>query len=358
MPLEFYATRDFSQAQISEVTDFLDSQQTSHLFQFPQWNLSGARFALLRKNGAIRWFATFGTHSPLGSALPWMRAVIANRGPVCDDYALWQAATAEFIEQMRREQVTYFDAAPDWVQTREGDIENDLRNSGWQGIGAERVSLRLNLTQSEDEIFANFRKNSRYEVRRAERLGVSVTPGLDDPEIEEFLTLHAQLAARKGFAADSPDDLRTAIRWLITARARGALLLARFQNQICGGAVIGRSGKRCWYVWGAAEKHEHFNVGHILQWKALQWAKLHGCIEYDFGGYTPGATSGPAWFKEGFGGTVVRFVRPQRRVIRRGHYRALNLILRMRELGRRSRRARVPALGLLATGADGDVAAK
>ena len=167
-----------------------------------------------------------------------------------------------------------------------------------------------------------------------------------------------RLAARKGFAADSPDDLRTAIRWLITARARGALLLARFQNQICGGAVIGRSGRRCWYVWGAAEKHEHFNVGHILQWKALQWAKLHGCIEYDFGGYTPGATSGPAWFKEGFGGTVVRFVRPRRRVIRRGYYRALNLILRMRELGRRSRRARVPAPGLLATSADGDVAAK
>lgn len=55
-------------------------------------------------------------------------------------------------------------------------------------------------------------------------------------------------------------------------------------------------------------------VGHILQWRAILWAKSHGCTEYDFGGYTPGATSGPAWFKEGFGGTLVHLVAPHRRV--------------------------------------------
>jgi lipid II:glycine glycyltransferase (peptidoglycan interpeptide bridge formation enzyme) len=129
--------------------------------------------------------------------------------------------------------------------------------------------------------------------------------------------------------------LRAAIRWLIGVGSRGALLLAIAENQVYGGAVIGRAGKRCWYVWGAADKHEQFNVGHILQWRALLWAKSHGCREYDFGGYTPGATSGPAWFKAGFGGTVVRFVRPHRKAMRRGYYRTFELILWMRELSRR-----------------------
>src|ERR1019366_2080755 len=235
MPLEFYATNDLSELQICGITDFLDSQETSHIFQFPQWNVSGARFALLRESGKIRWFCTFGTHRPLGSSLPWMRAVVANRGPVCDDYALWQAAAEEFIEQMRREGVTYFDAVPDWVQTPERGLENSLRNSGWQEQGGDRTSLRLDLTRSEDEMFGNLRKNSRYEVRRAERLGVSVAPGPADTEIEEFLTLHARVAVRKGFAAETPGDLRGAIRWLTTADARGALLLARAENQVCGG---------------------------------------------------------------------------------------------------------------------------
>ncbi|MGB8985904.1 MAG: GNAT family N-acetyltransferase [Candidatus Sulfotelmatobacter sp.] len=340
MPLELYASKDLSQPLLCEITEFLDSQETSHLFQFPQWNAGGAKFALLREGGAIRWFGTFGTHSPLGSSLlglslPWMRAVIANRGPVCDDNRLWPTATEEFIKQMRLEGMTYCEVIPDWVQTTESNAEKNLRDSGWQGLGEERSSLRLDLTKSDDEIFANFRKNSRYEIRRAERLGVSVVPASADVQIEEFLTLHARVAVRKGFLAEAPEDLRGAIRWLIGADSRGALLLAKAENQVYGGAVIGRAGKRCWYVWGAAEKHEQFNVGHILQWRALLWAKSHGCREYDFGGYTPGATSGPAWFKAGFGGTVVRFVRPHRKIIRRGYYRSFELIFRMRELSRR-----------------------
>lgn len=335
MPLELYASKDLSEPLLCEITEFLDSQETTHLFQFPQWNASGARFALLREGGAIRWFGSFGTHSPLGSSLPWMRAVVANRGPVCDDYQLWQAATEEFIEQMRWEGITYCEAIPDWVQTPGSNVENNLQDLGWQELSLERSSLRLDLRRSEDEIFANFRKNSRYEIRRAERLGVSVGLASADSEIEEFVTLHARVAARKGFPAETREDLRRAIRWLIGAKARGALLLARAENQLYGGAVIGRAGKRCWYVWGAADKHEHFNVGHILQWRALLWAKSHGCDEYDFGGYTPGATSGPAWFKAGFGGTVVRFVRPHRKVIRRGYYRTFELIFRVRKASKR-----------------------
>jgi len=336
MGLEFYTAKDLTPPRLREITDFLDGQDTSHLFQFPQWNTSGGRFALLRESGGVRWFVTLGVHSPLGAAVPWTRAAIANRGPVCDDARLWHDATAEFAEQLRRERFTYFDASPDWVQIPGVETKKDFSDSSWKQLSGERASLRLDLTKSEDEIFANLRKNSRYEVRRAERLGVSVVAASNAAEVEEFLTLHSRLAARKGFAADAPEDLRGCIRWLMTEDARGALLLARSEDRAYGGAVIGRAGKRCWYVWGAVDKQEHFNVGHILQWKAVLWAKSHGCSQYDFGGYTPGATSGPAWFKAGFGGEVVRFVPPHRRVLRRGWYRALNMAFQMRKWSRAS----------------------
>lgn len=334
MAFEFYQSSDLSPAVMREITDFLDSQDTSHLFQFPQWNVSRARFALFREGGRLRWFASFGTHFPLGRVFPWVLAVIANRGPVCDESRLWHAATAEFAEQIRRQRIVYFDATPDWVQGDGGDIESNFRDSTWQQLGPQRLSLRLDLAKTEDEIFANFRKNSRYEIRRAERLGVSLVSASKDSEIEEFLSLQARVADRKKFRPDSPDHVRAAIRWLITENSRGVLLLASWGNRLYGGTVIGRSGSRCWYVWGAAEKHERFNVGHILQWKALLWAKSRGCTEYDFGGYTPGATSGPAWFKAGFGGRVVSFVPPHRMVFRRGYYRLFNLACQMRGLRR------------------------
>jgi lipid II:glycine glycyltransferase (peptidoglycan interpeptide bridge formation enzyme) len=117
------------------------------------------------------------------------------------------------------------------------------------------------------------------------------------------------------------------IRWLI-AESRGVLLVAMNRGAIKGGAVVGRCGRRCWYIWGASDKEEHFSVGPILQWKALLWAKSNGCTEYDFGGYTPGATSGPALFKAGFGGREVTFIPPYRTTISPLKYRIFSFLSR------------------------------
>lgn len=262
-----------------------------------------------------------------------MRAVISDRGPVCDDQSLWYGATEECANQLSLEHYSYFDVVPDWVQA---PGENDFCNFSWSSLAAERFSLRVNLNDSEDALFARIRKSSRYEVRRAERLRVSVAPAVADSEIEAFLKLHSDLAIRKGFAGESRHHIRSVARWLISDAERGALLLARAEDAVCGGAVIARSGKRCWYLWGATGQNDRYNVGHILQWKAMLWAKAHGCDQYDFGGYAPESKAGPAWFKAGFGGDMVRFVPPRRRVFRHGYYRIFQVASRIRRYSMRA----------------------
>jgi len=285
---------------------------------------------LLRERETIRWAGTFGVQSPLGRAIPWIRGLIANRGPVCDDRELWEAAADQLAEKMRPERIAYIEVSPDWIQRSEGECPDFFNNPEWSPVDSQRASLRLDLAPSADEIFANFNKNSRYEVRHAERLGATVSMASSDADIDEFLRLYQELAARKGFSPDPIGHVRRAIHWLVSAESRGALLLARTNDVVRGGAVVGRAGRRCWYIWGASDKQQDVNVGHVLQWKALQWAKSCGCSEYDFGGYTPGATSGPAWFKAGFGGTAVHFVAPRRRVIRPGRFRVFSLVSRIR----------------------------
>ena len=330
MALESFLTNNLAPMLVQEAEEFLDSQDTAHPFQFPQWADPGSRFVLLREGRKIRWLGTFSVYAPLGRKMPWIRVAMANRGPVCDDRKLWEAATDELAKNLRRERVAYLEVSPEWIQQSTERDRNFLNNSEWRSLDIQRATLRLDLTRSADEIFANFSKTTRYEVRRAERLGAAVSPATSDAEIEEFARLYEKLAARKGFAADSSERLQRQIHWLIHAESRGALLLARTDNVVRGGAVIARAGRRCWYIWGASGKEQNANVGHILQWKALQWAKAHGCTEYDFGGYTPGATSGPAWFKAGFGGTEVRFVPPHRRIIRPTSYRIFSLLSGMR----------------------------
>jgi len=321
MTLESIPTDDPSSALVTAAEQFLDSQDTGHPFQFPQWAGPRSRVMVVREGAKIRWLGTFGVQTPLGRRFPWIRSLSANRGPVCDDLSLWEIAAEEVAEKMREEGLAYLDVVPEWIWQGETAHPTFANHDKWHCIGGQRASLRLNVTTPEDEIFANFRKISRYEVRRAERFGTTVNAATTDAEVDEFLSVYQRMATWKGFTPDPIEDLRRIVRWLIASESRGALLMASAKGVVHGGIVIARCRQRCWYIWGANVRDEHMTVGHILQWRALQWARSHGCTEYDFGGYTPGATSGPAWFKEGFGGTVVHLVSPHRRVIEPKRYK-------------------------------------
>lgn len=327
MPLESFASHELSPSLMHELERFLDSQDTAHPFQFAQWSDPGGKLVLLREAGKIRWSGLFSVHRPLGRKAPWIRAAQANRGPVCDDPELFQHSAAQLPDAFRRNRICYIEISPERVQTFSDDARL-VDDPGWKRAKTHRVSLRLSLTAEEDKLFANFRKNSRYEIRRAERSGVGVTEAATNAEIEEFIRVHGELAARKGFPLDELDRMRRQIRWLINSESRGALLLASHEDSIRGGVVIARAAHRCWYVWGATQTQPNLSVGQILQWEAIRWARRHGCTEYDFGGYTPGATSGPAWFKAGFGGTEVHFAPAARRILQPVQYRAMNFLLR------------------------------
>jgi len=330
MTLESIPTDSPSSAVVTEAEQFLDSQETGHPFQFPQWAGSRARVMIVREDGKIRWLGTFGVQTPLGRRFPWIRSLSANRGPVCDDHSLWEIAGEAAAEKMREEGLAYLDVVPEWIWQGGADHPTFANHDKWHCLGGQRASLRLNITAPEDEIFANFRKISRYEVRRAERFGTTVSAASTEAELDEFLSVYQRMATWKGFTPDPIEDSRRIIRWLVASESRGALLMASAKGVVHGGIVIARCGQRCWYIWGANVRDEHMTVGHILQWKALLWAKSHGCTEYDFGGYTPGATSGPAWFKEGFGGTVVHLVSPHRRVIEPKRYKMFRGFSRLR----------------------------
>lgn len=313
-----------------EIQQFIDSQKTAHPLQFPQFAIPGSRLVLLRQRGKICWAGTFELNLPFGPKAPWIRALVASGGPVCDDLQTWKIATEELAVTMNRERLSFLEVSPDWVEPLADDRARLTKNAVWENMGDERASLRLDLTPSERELFARFRKITRYEIRRAERVKVMVGEASNEEEIGIFLDLYKSLAIRKRFRAESLERLRRIIGWLMRTPGRGTLLLARTNDGIRGGAVIGRFGQRCWYLWGANEKQEHLSVGHILQWRALQWAKSHGCTEYDFGGYIPGATSGPAWFKAGFGGAVVYSGTSYRRVTHANRYRFYSTMLKIR----------------------------
>ena len=327
---EFIKASRLAAALASEVADFLDSQQTSHPFQFAEWAGDGAYLALYRREGILRWFAQCGAFYPAGRLLRPIRALHVNRGPVGDDLEIMEVGLRRLIEAARRERFARIDIMPEWREDFSEAAGAMLARSGWKTFGAIRKSLRLDLDHTLDDLLASFRKATRYEIRRSERHDLEIRMARNDKEHEEWLQLYTEMANHKKFPADDLGHLRRILRWLGTDPARGGLLLAYKESKLLGGIVLVRSGACCWYLLGATAKDEKFSVGHLLQWQGLQWAKQNRCREYDFGGYSEGTSSGPAFFKRGFCNNVVSFLPASRYVVSASRQRTSELISRLR----------------------------
>ena len=308
---------------------FLESQRTSHPFQLPDWGTEdNTLYALGGDASNLALFARCDVIWPLGKRFERPRALTITRGPVCDDSESLRAALSRLIDTCRSRGFLYLDVNPDWTNSDADQLGTSLQGQGWFPAGAARASLRVDLRPELEAIRSTFRKSTRFEIRRADSAGVKVLVGADSLAHEQFLDLYRNMARDKGFAPDPEQHIQTVLGVLLNNPRRGVLLNAIWKGDVVGGVVAVRAGARCWYVWGATKKDSQVNVGHLLQWHALQWAKEQGCTEYDLGGYREGATDGPALFKKGFSETVVRFLPNYRFVIRPASYSAFKLITR------------------------------
>lgn len=297
-----------------EIDAFLDSQDSSHPFQFPSWlNLANQDesertcFATLRDRGNLVWYSLCGLSQPFGRRVSTVRTLSLNRGPVCDDRDWTIRGLSELARTSGARSLAYVDILPEWPLERWTTLGNDLEAQGWTSRGETRSTLRLKLQKTDEDLLAGFRKATRYEIRRSEREMVEVRAASGEDELRDFQKMYAAMAAAKKFAAEDTSRLISILRWLQVEKARGTLLLALKDGVLLGGTVVVRAAKRSWYVFGATTKEDRLSAGHLLQWRAMQWAREQGCVEHDLGGYRENVNTGPALFKRGFCQEVVRF---------------------------------------------------
>ncbi len=194
-----------------------------------------------------------------------------------------------------------------------------------------RRTLIVDLTPSEEDILAGMKQKKRYNIRLAERRGVSVraaTPETAAADLFEFQRLLQNTGQRGSFAVRSDEYHRDAYR-LFAPRQQVALLLAEYQRRPLAALMIFAFGERAWYFYGASSDQERERMPtYALQWAAMRWAKARGCRSYDLWG-VPDAQADvlesefstrkdglwPVYrFKRGFGGRLERNVGPWERV--------------------------------------------
>ncbi|HOU15167.1 MAG TPA: peptidoglycan bridge formation glycyltransferase FemA/FemB family protein [Anaerolineae bacterium] len=182
-------------------------------------------------------------------------------------------------------------------------------------------TILVDIAPAEDVILARMRSKTRYNIRLAERKGVTVREGTVD-DAAAFYALMTETGNRDEFGIHSEAYYRRVFE-LFLPTGHAALLLAEVEGELVAALVVFALGTKAWYLYGASsERHREKMPAYALQWTAIRWAKARGCTVYDLWGIPDfdeetleaqfAERTEELWgvyrFKRGFGGQVIRCV--------------------------------------------------
>jgi lipid II:glycine glycyltransferase (peptidoglycan interpeptide bridge formation enzyme)/LmbE family N-acetylglucosaminyl deacetylase len=347
-PAHAYAIRE---ADAAEWAAFVASRPDAHLLQRAEWGALKSQFGW-----DPQWLVVADRAGILGGAqVLWrsqwgLRVAYVPRGPV---WARAEPANALLIQALerlaRRRHAVFLRLEPNSLD----DGSFDARHSALLLAGFEptsptqpEASIHLDLAPEAKDLLGGASKGHRADVRRAERLGVSVRVGHSQADLDSFYAIMQATGQRAGFNIHSREYYAAAWRLFGGDQADGdaRLLLAEFEGAVVAAFLVFASGAEGQYMYsGASEAGLKNGANHALQWAAIQWARSRGCAIYDFWGI-PAAfldletatdpaererleaaaqatgMAGVYRFKKGWGGAVVKYAPAYDRVFLRPAY--------------------------------------
>ncbi len=186
-------------------------------------------------------------------------------------------------------------------------------------------TIIVDIRGSEEELLARMKQKTRYNIRLAEKKGVTVR-AWDD--IESFHRMMLVTGGRDKFGVHSLEYYKRAYQ-LLHAKGMCEILVADYEGKPLAALFVARSGNRAYYLYGASTDEERNRMPtYLLQWEAMKWAKARGCEEYDLWGVPDEDEAtleanfetrhdglwGVYRFKRGFGGELKRAAQAMDRV--------------------------------------------
>lgn len=184
----------------------------------------------------------------------------------------------------------------------------------------------LDLTKTEEELLMGMRRQTRYEVRRSEKLGLQVKEDSSESAFREFHQVQAETAKRQNFIPPSLKEL------LAEREAFSPDHLKLYKVETADGEAVAYGliliyGREAEYFEAAStDLNRKLPGAYALLWQAVRDLKQAGLERFNLWGIAPpGAEhhrySGVTTFKTGFGGEVVEFIPAQDIVINKMRYR-------------------------------------
>lgn len=294
-----------------EWNQYLQRNPNAHLLQTGEWGELKSAFGwkpIRLVNGEAGVQILF-RRLPLGFTIGYIPKVNPNK-------SLWM----EIDSVCKQNRAIFLKLEPDaWEDDSPNDnsriTNNQLRISP-HNIQPPRT-LIIDIQADEEQILARMKQKTRYNIRLAEKKGVTVRPWDD---LAAFHQMMLVTGGRDGFGVHSLEYYQRAYE-LMHPKQMCEILLAEYEGKALAALFVACNGNRAYYLYGASTEAERNRMPtYLLQWKAMKWAKERGREEYDLWGVPDEneatletnfeARHDGLWgvyrFKRGFGGKLRR----------------------------------------------------
>lgn len=190
----------------------------------------------------------------------------------------------------------------------------------------------VDLTKSETEIFENLHPKTRYNIKIANRYGVTIEEKSDDEGFEIYLKLLFDTTKRQGFYLHSQDYHRDLWKQLKPIGIP-KIMLASYQGQVLAAFMLFKLNEQLYYPYGASlDTHREVMAPTLLMWETIKLGQKLKCKTFDMWGCLgPNAKEGESGFgfhrfKQGFNGQLVQYVGTYDLIINEPLYKIYNLI--------------------------------
>lgn len=252
------------------------------------------------------------------------RHMLVPAGPICD----WrdQILLADIVQEIRRiakiEKAVFVRVRPELPDTKE--IQQLFKQLGFVSapthLHAELTSV-IDLSPSLDDILKNMRKQTRAEIKKAEKNNVQVETTTNPEAIRGFYEREVVTAKRQGFVPFSYTFLYEQFK-VFSEAGLATLYTATHNGEVLAEAFVIFYGTQSAYHYGVStDLGRAYPGAYAIQWQIMQDAKARGMRRHNLWGVAPpGATKHRFYpisiFKRGFGGTDFAYIHARDLVVR------------------------------------------
>ena len=309
-------------ASLTDWNQFLSQHPSAHLLQTGEWGELKSAFGwepvrvISGDVGAQILFRKL----PLGFTVGYIPKAMNSDQLSVSSEQFWN----EINSICKQHRAIFLKLEPDLWNDQQLETWNLKLETSPHNIQPPRTII-INIKDDEDTILARMKQKTRYNIRLAEKKGVTVR-AWDD--IESFHRLMLVTGGRDGFGVHSLEYYKRAYE-LFHPKGMCEILVAEYEGKPLAALFVARNGNRAYYLYGASTDEERNRMPtYLLQWEAMKWAKARGCEEYDLWGVPDEDEAtlesnfesrhdglwGVYRFKRGFGGEVKRAAQAMDRV--------------------------------------------